>query len=69
MSVKEENKISGLKLKIGKLRSWYLVHHFMKIEVGKEEAVTDFTFFSCKLLQKMTAAMKLKGTCSLEEKL
>ena len=33
------------------------------------ETVTDFIFGAPKSLQMVTAAMKLKGTCSLEEKL
>jgi len=33
------------------------------------EAVTDFIFWAPKSLQMMTTAMKLKDTCSLEEKL
>ena len=35
----------------------------------KVEAATDFLFLGLKSLQMMTAGMKLKGTCSLEEKL
>ena len=33
------------------------------------ETVTDFIFLGSKLLQMVTAAMKLKDACSLEEKL
>ena len=33
------------------------------------ETVTDFIFLASKSLQMMTAAMKLKDACSLEEKL
>ena len=33
------------------------------------ETVTDFIVWAPKLLQMVTAAMKLKDTCSLEEKL
>ena len=33
------------------------------------ETVTDFILGTPKSLQMVTAAMKLKGTCSLEEKL
>ena len=33
------------------------------------ETVTDFTFWSSKSLQMMTASMKLKDACSSEEKL
>ena len=33
------------------------------------ETVTDFNFLGSKSLQMVTVAMKLKDTCSLEEKL
>ena len=33
------------------------------------ETVTDFVFGGSKILQMVTAAIKLKDTCSLEEKL
>ena len=33
------------------------------------ETVTDFIFWAPKSLQMVTAAMKLKDACSLEEKL
>jgi len=33
------------------------------------ETVTDFIFLGSKITADMTAAMKLKGACSLEEKL
>ena len=33
------------------------------------EKVTDFIFWAPKSLQMVTAAMKLKDACSLEEKL
>ena len=33
------------------------------------ETVADFTFLAPKSLQMVTAAMKLKDACSLEEKL
>ena len=33
------------------------------------ETVTDFIFWTLKSLQIVTAAVKLKDTCSLEEKL
>ena len=33
------------------------------------ETVTDFIFLGSKILQMVTEAMKLKDTCSLEEKL
>ena len=40
-----------------------------KTEEEKVEAVTDFIFFATKSLQTVTAAIKLKDTWSLEEKL
>ena len=41
-----------------------------QIEGGKVEAVTDLLFsWAPKSLWMVTAAMKLKDTCSLEEKL
>ena len=46
----------------GPITSW-------KIEGGKVEAVTDFIFLDPESLWTVTAAMKLKDTCSLEEKL
>ena len=62
MMVKEESEKAGLQLNIqktkimasGPITSWQIYGETM-------ETVTDFIF--------MTAAMKLKGTCSLEEKL
>ena len=70
MKVKEENEIFGLKLNIqktkimasGPLTSW-------QIDGKTVETVTDFIFLAPKSLQMVTAAMKLKDTCSLEEKL
>ena len=40
-----------------------------QIERGKVEAVTDFIFLGSKFTETVTAAMKLKDACSLEEKL
>ena len=40
-----------------------------QIEEEKVEAVTDFIFLGSKSLQMLTAAMKLKNACTLEEKL
>ena len=39
-----------------------------QIDWERMETVTDFIFFS-KITANMTAAMKLKDACSLEEKL
>ena len=70
MKVKEETEKAGLKLRIQKMRirvygpitSW-------QIDGETVETVTDFSFGAPKSLQMMTAVMKLKDTCSLEEKL
>ena len=70
MKVKEESKKAGLKLNIQKTKnmasssiiSW-------QIDGETMETVTDFIFGAPKSLQMMTAAMKLKDACSLEEKL
>ena len=40
-----------------------------QIEEEKVETVSDFIFWTPKSLQMVTAAMKLKDTYSLEEKL
>ena len=37
--------------------------------MGTMETVTDFIFLDSKSLQMVTAAIKLKDTCPLEEKL
>ena len=58
-------KLNIQKIKImasGPITSW-------QIDGETMETVTDFIFLSPKSLQMMTAAMKLKDTCSLEEKL
>ena len=70
MKVKKSEKKKGLKLNIqktkimasGPITSW-------QIEGGKIQIATDFIFLGFKSLQMVTAAMKLKDTCSLEEKL
>ena len=68
--VKEESEKVGLKLNIqktkimpsGSITSW-------QIDRETVETVSDFVFWAPKSLQMVTAAMKLKDTCSLEEKL
>ena len=70
MKVKEESEKAVLKLKVqkskimatGPFTSW-------QREGEKVEMVTDFSFLAPKSLWMVTAAMKLKDTCSLEEKL
>ena len=70
MEVKEESEKVGLKLNIqktkimasGPITPW-------EIDGETEETVSDFIFWAPKSLQMVTAAMKLKNTYSLEEKL
>ena len=70
MKVKEESEKLGLKLNIQKIKimasgpitSW-------QIDGGTVETVTDFFWGAPKSLQMVTAAMKLKDACSVEEKL
>ena len=69
MKLKEEHEKAGLKLNIqktkiiasGPITSWQIDGETMEI-------VTDFIFLGPKITS-VTAAMKLKDTCSLEEKL
>ena len=71
MRVKEESEKPGLKLNIPKMKimasslitSW-------QIDGETMETVRDFSFLGApKSLQMVTAVMKLKYSCSLEEKL
>ena len=71
INVKEESEKAGLKLNIqkimimasGPITSWQIDREMM-------ETVTDFLFWGApKLLQMVTAAMKLKDASSLERKL
>ena len=70
IKVKEESEQVGLKLNIQKTKimasdpitSW-------QIDGETVEKVSDFIFWAPKPLQTVTAAMKLKDACSLEEKL
>ena len=70
MKVKEESEKVGLMLSIQKMKimasgpitAW-------KINGETVETVSDFIFLGSKSLQMVTAAMKLKDTCSLTEKL
>ena len=64
MKVKEESEKVGLKLNIQKMKS------LASIDGETVETVTDFILGGApKSLQMVTAAMKLKDTCSLEIKL
>ena len=70
MKVKVESEEVGLKLNIQKTKimasspisSWQIDGETMETE-------TDFIFLAPKPLQIVTAAMKIKDICSLEEKL
>ena len=66
MKVKENEKV-GLKLNIKKMKIWS--HHFMANRWETMETVADFIFGGSKITAMVTAAMKLKGTCSSERKL
>ena len=69
MKVKEESKKAGLKLTIqktkimasGPITLWQIAGETM-------ETVRDFIFGAPKSLQIVTAALKLKDACSLEER-
>ena len=65
--LKEESKKVGLKLSIQKTKiiaSGPITSR--QIDGETTETVKDFIFLAPKSLQMVTAAMKLKGTCSLE---
>ena len=70
MKMKEKSEKVGLKLNIQKMKimasgpitSW-------EIDGGTVETMSEFIFWAPKSLQMVTAAMKLKDTYSLEEKL
>ena len=68
--MKEKSEKVGLKLNIqkakimasGPITSW-------EIDGKTMETVSEFIFWAPKSLQMVTAAMKLKEACSLEQKL
>ena len=70
MKVKEESEKVGLKLNIqktkimasGPITSW-------EIDGETVETVSNFIFLGSKITEDVTAAMKLKHSCSLEGKL
>ena len=70
MKLKEESEKVGLKLNIqktkimasGPITSWEIAGETV-------ETVSDFTFLGSKITADVIAAMKLKDTYSLEEKL
>ena len=70
MKVKEESEKAGLKLNSQKpkimasdpITSW-------QVDRETKEAMTVFIFLGSKIVQMVTAVMKLKDICFLEEKL
>ena len=70
MKVKEENEKVGLKLNTQKTKIM-ASSPITSLQIDGEtmETVTDFIWGAPVSLQMVTAAMKLKDTCSLEEKL
>jgi len=70
MKVKEENEKAGLKLNIERTKIMASGPITSRQTDGETmETMKDFIFWAPKSLQMMTAAMKLKDACSLEEKL
>ena len=70
MKLKEESDKAGLKVNIEKMKIMaFIFITSWQIEGEMMETVTDFTFLGSKSLQMVIAAMKLKDTFSLEEKL
>ena len=70
MKMKEESEKNGLKLNIQKTK--IMASHpitVWQIDGETMETMTDFIFCTPKSLQMITAAMKLKDACSLEDKL
>ena len=66
MRVKEKSKKAGLKLNIQKTKVMASSPiTSCQIDGGRVETVTDFIFLN----SKITAGMKLKDACFLEEKL
>ena len=69
MKVKEESEKVGLKLNIQKTKIM-VSGHIASCFMGKQWKQCQTLFFwAPKSLQMVTAVMKLKDTCSLEEKL
>ena len=67
--VNEDSEKAALKLNIQKLKSWHLVHHFMANRWRKSGNSNRLHFLGLpNHSRQWTATMKLKDTCSLEEK-
>ena len=67
MKVKQESEKAGLKLNIQKTKIWS--HHFKANTWGQWKQWQTLFSWAPESLQMVTAAMKLKDTCSLEETL
>ena len=68
--MKEESEKIGLKLNIWNTKIMaYSPIISWQIDEETMETVTNFIFWTPKSLQMVTAVMKLKDACSLEEKL
>ena len=69
MKVKEESEKVGLKFNIQKTIMASGPITLWQIDGETMETVKNFIFLAPKSLQMVTATMKLKDTCYLEEKL
>ena len=69
MKLKEESENTGLKLNIQKRDHDIRSHHFMANRWGNSGNNDRLFWGAPKSLQMVIATMKLKNTCSLEEKL
>ena len=69
MKVKEESEKVSFKLDIQKTKSMAFSPTLWQIDGETLETVADFILRAPKSLQMVTATMKLKDACSLEEKL
>ena len=70
MKVKEDSETCGLKSPFRKRMSWHFITSLHDKQNRKQQKQGETLFLvGPKSLQMMTAAMKLKDTCSLEEKL
>ena len=70
MKVKEESEKAHLRLNIWKTKIMTSgLITLCQIDRETVETVTDFIFLGSKITAEVTAAIKLKDACSLEEKL
>ena len=70
MQVKEESEKAGLQLSVQKTKIMASgLITLWQIDGKKLETVADFIFLGSKIMETVSAAMKLKDTCFLDEKL